>query len=74
MRRLTLNFSIYSVMSIRTMFRSSSNRACARAFASSVLPTPVGPRKRKLPMGRLGLAIPARLRRMASLTLVTASS
>ena len=56
------------------MLRSSSNRACASALASSVLPTPVGPRNRKLPMGRLGLAMPARLRRMASLTLVTASS
>ena len=35
--------------------RSSSNRASARARASSVLPTPVGPRKMKLPIGRLGI-------------------
>ena len=40
-------FSMYSLMSIRTMFFSSSNSACASALASSVLPTPVGPRNRK---------------------------
>ena len=33
---------------------SSSNRNSARALASSVLPTPEGPRKMKEPMGRLG--------------------
>ena len=32
----------------------------ASAFTNSVLPTPVGPRKRKLPMGRLGSFRPAR--------------
>ena len=48
------------------MFFSSSNRACASALASSVLPTPVGPRNRKLPMGRFGFAMPARERRIAS--------
>ena len=54
MRRETENFSMYSLMSMRTMFFSSSNRACASALASSVLPTPVGPRNRKEPMGRFG--------------------
>ena len=73
MSRLTLNFSIYSVMSMRIMFFSLSNRAWASAFASSVLPTPVGPRNKKLPMGRPGFAMPARLRRMASHTFCTAS-
>ena len=42
--------------------------------ASSVLPTPVGPRNRKLPMGRFGFAMPARERRIASETFCTASS
>lgn len=35
------------------------NRFCARVLASSVLPTPVGPRKRKLAMGPLGSFMPA---------------
>ena len=74
MRRETENFSIYSLMSIRTMFFSESNRASARVLASSVLPTPVGPRNRKEPMGRSGSAMPARERRMASDTRRTASS
>ena len=39
---------------MRIMARSSSNRNSASARASSVLPTPVGPRKMKVPMGRLG--------------------
>src|SRR2546430_1744668 len=37
-------------MSIRTMARSSSNRNSASALASSVLPTPVGPRNRNEPV------------------------
>ena len=52
--RDTEYFSIYSVISIRTMLRSSSNNACANALASSVLPTPVGPRSRNEPIGRFG--------------------
>ena len=65
---------MYSVMSMRTMLRSSSKRHSARLLASSVLPTPVGPRKRKLPMGLLGSEMPARERWMASVTRRTASS
>ena len=65
---------MYSLISIRTMFFSSSNSACASALASSVLPTPVGPRNRKEPMGRFSSLMPARLRRMASETFCTASS
>ena len=45
---------------MRTRLCSSSNRQSASDFASSVLPTPVGPRNRKLPMGRFGSAMPAR--------------
>ncbi|MNQ97933.1 hypothetical protein D3C85_1136040 [compost metagenome] len=40
---------------------------------SSVLPTPVGPRKRKEPLGRLGSDSPARERRTALATATTAS-
>ena len=53
-------------MSMRTIARSSSNRKSASALASSVLPTPVGPRNRNEPVGRSGSAMPARERRTAS--------
>src|SRR5690625_4887443 len=52
-------------MSMRTIARSSSKRNSASALASSVLPTPVGPRNRKEPVGRSGSEIPARARRTA---------
>ena len=65
---------MYSDISIRTMAFSSSKRFWARDLASSVLPTPVGPKKRKEPMGLVGSLIPALERRIASVTLVTASS
>ena len=45
-------------MSMRTIARSSSNRNSASALASSVLPTPVGPRNRNDPVGRSGSATP----------------
>src|SRR6266511_2770452 len=61
-------------MSIRTTARSSSNRKSARDRASSVLPTPVGPRNTNEPMGRFGSESPARARRMAFATAATASS
>ena len=61
-------------MSMRTMLFSSSNRVFASVFASWVLPTPVGPRNKKEPIGRFGSEMPARERRMASLTRRTASS
>src|SRR3954453_13773974 len=57
---------MYSDMSMRAMARSSSNRNSASALDSSVLPTPVGPRNRNEPIGRLGSPRPARLRRTAS--------
>ena len=59
-------------MSIRTMAWASSNRNSASDLASSVLPTPVGPRKRNDPVGRLGSEMPARDRRTASDTARTA--
>jgi len=74
MRRCTLNFSMYSDMSMRTIARSSSKSASASALVSSVLPTPVGPRNKKLPMGLSGSERPLRLRLMAPATACTASS
>ena len=56
MSRATACFSMYSLMSMRIMACSSSNRNSASARAVSVLPTPVGPRKMNEPMGRLRIA------------------
>ena len=63
-----------SDMSRRTIASSVSNRKFANALVSSVLPTPVGPRNRNEPIGRLGSDKPARERRIAFATTVTASS
>src|SRR5918998_506060 len=63
-----------SLMSMRTIAASSPKSASASVRASSVLPTPVGPRNRKLPMGRFGSESPARARLIASATASTASS
>ena len=60
-------------MSIRTIARSSSNKKSANDFASSVLPTPVGPKNMNEPVGRFGSATPARERRTASDTERTAA-
>src|ERR1035438_5857826 len=56
---------MYSDMSKRTRLFSLPNRKPASARATSVLPTPVGPRKRNEPAGRLLDFKPARDRRMA---------
>ena len=61
-------------MSIRVIIFSSSNRYSAKAFANSVLPTPVVPRKINEPIGRLGSCKPALLRRTASAIAERASS
>ena len=74
MSRATLCRSPYSDISSRTMLSSSLNKNSASALLNSVLPTPVGPRKMKLPKGRLGSLRPARARRMVSATASTASS
>src|SRR4029077_14330875 len=52
-------------MSSRIIRLSAPNSASVSARASSVLPTPVGPRNRKLPTGRSGSPSPARDRRAA---------
>ena len=70
----TLYFSIYSLISILTILLSSSNKFCAKAFANSVLPTPVGPKNRKEPIGLLGSFMPALDLIIDSVIFVTASS
>ena len=49
-------------MSMRINASSLSNKNSARLLHNSVLPTPVGPRKRKDPLGLDGSARPARER------------
>mmetsp|Transcript_44283 Transcript_44283/g.76522 ORF Transcript_44283/g.76522 Transcript_44283/m.76522 type:complete len:284 (+) Transcript_44283:628-1479(+) len=65
---------MYSDMSILTRASSLSKSCAARALHSSVLPTPVGPRKTRLAMGFWGSLRPARDRCTASATARTASS
>ena len=71
-RRETEYFSMYSLISIRTMLFSSSNSFSANVFASSVLPTPVGQGTGRTDRF-VGSLIPALERMIASETLVTAS-
>jgi hypothetical protein len=65
---------MYSDMSTRIRADWSPKRNSVKRRATSVLPTPLGPRKTKEPMGRLGSRSPARLRRMAFETALRASS
>ena len=65
---------MYSLISMRMRLSSLSNRYSARERASWVFPTPVGPKKRKVPMGRWGSLRPARFLWMALTTVSTASS
>ena len=69
----TENFSMYSLMSILTILSLESNKYSARHLASSVLPTPVGPKNRKDPIGLSGSFSPARLLWIA-LTIVSMAS
>jgi len=72
--RDTACFSMYSDISNRTIASSLPNIASARARASSVFPTPVGPRKIKEPIGRLGFLSPALALLTARATASTAFS
>src|SRR6201981_891592 len=58
-------FSMNSLMSRRVSDCSSSKRNSASALASSVLPTPLGPRKRNEPIGLPGSRAPPRPARAA---------
>ena len=62
-----------SLMSSRMIASSLSKRKAARERASSVLPTPVGPRNMNEPIGRRASLSPARARRTAWEITVTAS-
>jgi hypothetical protein len=63
-----------SLMSILMSASSLPNMNSASARASSVFPTPVGPRKMNEPIGRFGSLSPARARRTALETMPIASS
>src|SRR5205814_1259600 len=65
---------MYSDMSTWIIASSSPNKNSASVRASSVLPTPDGPRKMKLPVGRFGSLMPARARRIDFATATIASS
>ncbi len=56
---------MYSDMSRAMSADSSPKRNSASVLASSVFPTPEGPRKMNEPLGRFGSFSPARVRRMA---------
>ena len=60
-------------MSTRIILSSLPNIASAKAFANSVLPTPVGPEKIKLPIGLFGDFKPTRARLIAFEIATTAS-
>ena len=64
---------MYSLMSSWISESSSPNKNPARVLDSSVLPTPDGPAKMNEPPGRLGSFSPARVRRMARDSDVTAA-
>ena len=66
--RETECFSIYSLISMRITAFSSPNIASPSARHSSVLPTPVGPRKINDPTGRFGSLSPARALRLGVTT------
>ena len=68
------NFSMYSLMSIRTKASSESNNSFARTLANWVLPTPVWPKKINEPIGLFGSFNPARFLWMDFAIFITASS
>ncbi len=70
----TVCFSMYSDMSILIMAFSDPNMEMARAFDSSVLPTPVGPRNMNDPIGLSGSLSPTLARLTALEMEFTASS
>mmetsp|Transcript_76619 Transcript_76619/g.212067 ORF Transcript_76619/g.212067 Transcript_76619/m.212067 type:complete len:291 (+) Transcript_76619:1155-2027(+) len=74
MSRDTECFSMYSDMSKRSIFDSLSKSSWAKALAISVFPTPVGPGKRKEPMGLVLLFSCAALISTALATASAASS
>jgi len=68
-----LKLSIYSDISRRIIESSEPKIKNAKAFANSVFPTPVGPAKIKLAIGRVELLNPRRERRIARPIALTAT-
>ena len=68
-----MNFSMYSLMSRETSAFESPNICSAMVLARRVLPTPVGPSNKNVPMGRRGSFKSARERRNALQMAETAS-
>ena len=73
-RREVLKLSEYSLMSTRIMASLEPNISSASFLARQVLPTPVGPKNMKAPIGWLGSRSPTRLRWMAFTIFSMASS
>ncbi len=67
-------FSMYSLISRRIIDFSLSNKNLAKLFAVSVLPTPVGPKNKKLPIGLFASDSPALFRLIALATAFIALS
>jgi len=65
---------MYSDISILIKESVPSNNVLANTFANCVLPTPVGPKKIKEPIGLSGSLSPARFLLIALATCLTASS
>ena len=63
--RLPMRNKGLMVILIRTIIFSEPKKSAAKAFVTSVFPTPVGPQNKKLAIGRLGLRKPTRARRIA---------
>ena len=73
-KRDTENLSMYSLISILTIWFSLAKSCSAKDLASSVLPTPVGPKNMKDPIGLFSFLMPALCLMIASLTNSIASS
>ena len=65
---------MYSLISTRISALSDPNILYARAFESSVLPTPVGPKNKNEPIGLFGSLRPTLPLLIALATALTASS
>ena len=72
--RLTVCFSMYSLMSMRIRASALPNMYSASFLAKYVLPTPVGPRNMNAPIGLFGSFSPTRPRWMERTNLSMASS
>ena len=65
---------MYSLISIRISASAEPNISLDNSLAKCVLPTPVGPKNKNVPIGLLGSFSPTRLRRIAFTRVSTALS